>query len=197
MLESNISVLYTAVADRITDPSIRSLFLKIASDGAKNSGLLKEASRPLTRVKVRRSRADSKLASIFNMSYTIYQNIIAKEETETHLQPEELLAVSGKLILMEEKLCEEHLDAEAKVLKLLGRDAFLKQQTSIGNFGVLFCTLIDDSEQRQKTLRTIKNFIDGDSTQTSLTGKPCLPYSTRPIAEPCVVQARQMHRFPG
>jgi len=159
MVESNVSVLYTALSERVTHSSTKSLFLSIARDSYKHSMILKDACELLSQRNAKKCIND-KLDDVFNVSYVIYKELIAKEEAEQHLAPEELLAIAEKLLLLERTLCEKYSVAQSKTLRVLGKETLVQQHVSLDVFGALFARLIDDSEQHQKILGNVKSILE-------------------------------------
>jgi hypothetical protein len=191
MAEGNVSILYTALAGRVALPAAKSLFLSFAKDNHKHAVLLRNACKQLSKTQTL-PHGNEKLEDVFKVTYTIYKEIIVKEEAEQQLFPEELLALSQKLLVFEKMLCEKYTIAQTKTLKFLGRENFVQQHFSLDNYGSLFARLIDDSEQHQKHLHTVKSLIEGQAPENDndiivTTG---LIASSEAIAEPCLVKTQ-------
>ena len=169
MLESNLSVLYTALAETVALPEAKSLFASIAGDGYKHSAFLKDACEQLMKMKTKTRRGgNNKLDGLFDVTRTIYKDLITKEEAEQQLKPEELLAIAGKLFVLEKLLCGEYAVAQTLTLKFLGRETFAKRHASLDTFGSLFERLIDDSEQHQKILAKVESFVEGHALEETI-----------------------------
>jgi hypothetical protein len=191
MAEGNVSVLYTALAGRVEIPAAKSLFMSFAKDNHKHSVLLKNACKQLSKTQTL-PQGNEKLEDVFRVTYTIYKEIITKEEAEQQLVPEELLALAQKLLVFEKMLCEKYVLAQTKTLKFLGRENFVQQHFSLDNYGSLFARLIDDSEQHQKHLHTVKSLIEGQTPENAndVTVTTGLLDTAEAIVEPCLAKNR-------
>jgi len=159
MLESNISILYTALAERVTLPFAKSLLENIGNEDVKHSAMLKEASEQLTKQKARQNGKEN-LENLYNITYLIYRELVVKEEAQEQLKSEEFFAMTGKLILLEKGLRQKYEAAQLKTLKAIGEVTFLEQHRTLNNFGSLFERLIDDCYQHQKILGTIQSLLE-------------------------------------
>jgi len=162
MLESNISILYSALAERVTLPFVKSLFESIAKDDVHHSASLKDASEQLTKQKTRQNGKE-KLESLYDITFVIYSQIVTKEEEQEQLKTDELFALTGKLMLLEKTLRQKYIDARVKTLKATNKETLLEQHRILSNFGSLFERLIDDSEQHQKILGTIQSLLEQEA----------------------------------
>ena len=162
MLEGNISILYTALAERVALPFAKSLFENIANDDCKHASMLKDACEQLEKQKTRQNGRD-KLENLYDITFVVYGKIVAKEEAQEQLNPMELFALTGKLMLLEKILRQKYIEARSRTLKAIGRETLLDQHRTLDNFGTLFERLIDDSEQHEKILGTIQSLLEREA----------------------------------
>jgi len=158
MLESNISILYSALAERVTLPFVKSLFESIAKDDDYHSARLKDASDQMAKQKTRQNGKE-KLEYLYNITFAVYSDVIAKEEVLEQLDNDELFTLTGKLMLLEKSLRQKYVDAQSKTLKVTKKETLLDQHRVLSNFGSLFERLIDDRDQHQKILGTIQSLL--------------------------------------
>jgi hypothetical protein len=155
LLESNAAVLYTALADRVKLDSAKSTLLEAAGDSQKNSLLLKGAGEKLAKPR-EKPNGCAKIEEVFNLTYTIYKDIIAKDE----ISIEELLAMVEKLSLLEKVLSDKYLFVQSKTQKLKVRHLNPLQEVSLDNLGSLFARMMNDCEKHRKLLDNIKEFVE-------------------------------------
>ena len=155
MLESNTGVLYRAMAERANLSSAKALLLDIAVDSQKHAYLLKEVCEKLSKSKGKPSDS-GKIEEVFNITYEIFREIIAKEE----LAPDELVCLSGKLDVLEKTLGEKYAYVQLKTQKLTERKLNPLHNVSLDNFGSLFARMINDCERHRELLRNIKGIVE-------------------------------------
>ena len=153
-LENNLSILYNAITGRVASSDVKGLFESIADDGQKHSIMLKDASEQIAKMKTRQ-RKNEKLEDLYNMTFTIYEKVVAKEETNQPLENEELLGLTSKLLILENTLTKKYSVWQSRTLKAVGQESLLQQHRTLENFGSMFERLIDDGEQHQKILEGI------------------------------------------
>jgi hypothetical protein len=183
MLESNISVLYSALAERVSLSFAKSLLESIGNEDGKHSLLLKEASEQLARMQARQNGKES-LDNLYNITYLIYRELVAKEEAEEQLGTEQFFALTGKLILLEKVLRQKYSEAKSRTLKAIGEETFLDQHRNLNSFGSLFERLIDDCDQHQKILGTIQKLLEREAPEKAEFSAllTCMPSETLSVS---------------
>jgi rubrerythrin len=142
IVESNYSVLYTALADRVNLHPAKSLLLSIASDHNKHAVILKGIDEGVAKTKVKPQDNEKEFAEVFGLAYDIYKDVIKKEE----IPEEELPALVEKLSILESALREKYLSVQSKRANLDNLSMFEKA--------------ISDGERHLKLLGTIKTGIE-------------------------------------
>ncbi len=155
LLEGNTAVLYTALADRVTLFSAKSILLEAAADSQKHSMLLRDAGEKLAKTNAK-SKGYGKIDEVFNVTYKIYKEIIAKEE----ISPEETLALAEKLSILEKILGEKYLFMQERTQKLKEKQLNPLQKVSLDNLGSLFARLINDGVHHRELLRTVMGLVE-------------------------------------
>jgi len=160
MLESNTGVLYRALAERTTLPSIKAILLDVAADSQKHAYLLREVREKLTKSQEKPSDG-AKIEEVFNITYEIFREIIAKEE----LASDELLNLSGKLDVLEKTLGEKYEYVQLKTQKLADKKLNPLHNVSLDNFGSLFARMINDGERHRELLENIKGIVEQNAQE--------------------------------
>ena len=155
MLESNTAVLYTALADKVNMPQVKSVLLGAANDSQKHSMQLKGAVENLARTKAK-PRGDGKLDGVFNVTYSIYKEIIDEEE----ITQEDLLALAEKLAVLEKILAEKYVFVQSKTSQFPEKESDPFRGEDLDYLGSMFARIIDDGEQHQKLLGDVKEFVE-------------------------------------
>jgi hypothetical protein len=159
MLESNTAVLYTALADRVTLPTAKSVLLEVAADSQKHSLLLRSTGEKLAKSKSKPGGSE-KISEVFNVTYAIYRDIIAQEQ----VNPEELLAIAEKLLLLEQILGEKYAFVWSKTQKLTEKQLNPLQKVSLDNLGSLFVRLIHEGQHHGELLGAIMTIIEQNAS---------------------------------
>ena len=160
MLESNTAVLYTALADKVNLPQVKSVLLGAANDSQKHSMQLKGVVENLARTKAK-PRGDGKLEGVFNVTYTIYKEIIDEEE----ITQEDLLAIAEKLAVLEKILGEKYVFVQSKTSQFPEKESDPFHSENLDYLGSMFARMIDDGEQHQKLLGTVKELVEQKAQQ--------------------------------
>ncbi len=179
MLESNTGVLYTALAERATLPSAKAILLDVAFDSQKHAHLLREVCEKLAKSKYKPSDS-AKIEEVFNITYAIFRDIIAKEE----LTPDELISLSEKLDVLEKTLGEKYAYVQSKTQKLSEKKLNPLHNVSLDNFGSLFARMINDTIRHRELLGSIKVLIEQNSQElrsTTFVDSPSLIASSQTV----------------
>jgi hypothetical protein len=162
MVESNHSVLYTAIADRERLPWVKSLLFNLANDHHEHFEMLKGACESLAETTARPQENEKEFAGVFGLAFDIYKEIIKKEE----IPEAELPALAEKLSILESALREKYLALQSK-------------QATSDNLRSIFKKTIINGEDHLKLLENIKTRIaqkeSGEILDTVVIG--CLPTS--------------------
>jgi hypothetical protein len=155
MLENNTSVLYMALADRVKlSSSAKALLLSIASDSQKHSKTLKGVGENVGKSKTKHKRSAKKLDDVFPLTYSIYKEIIKKEE----ITEEELPALAEKLAFLESILRAKYVFVQSQTMKLVA-----KEKSKLHSLDILrniFTEIISDKERHQQLLGTVKELTE-------------------------------------
>ncbi len=151
LIENNTSVLYTAIADRVELESAKTIFLSIANDTQKHSALLKDICEVMVRPKKKTKSTAKKLDEVFDVSYTIYKEIIKKEEVTV----EELPALVEKLAFLENVLGAKYVFALSKTSKVHPKRTSQRQGLNLDNFPEFFTQIIRGKENHRQLLGTV------------------------------------------
>lgn len=156
MIENNTSVLYTAIADRVELEPAKTIFLSIANDTQKHSALLKDICEAVARPKRKTKSNAKKLDEVFDVSYTIYREIIKKEK----ITVEELPALVEKLAFLENVLGAKYVFALSKTSKVHPKRTSKQQGLNFDNFPEFFTQIIRGKENHRQLLGTVIELIE-------------------------------------
>ncbi len=152
-IESNLSVLYTALADRVTMPSAKVMLVGTAAVCQTNSVILKGFGKDVEEHSVKAKERDEELAEVIDAAYDVYKKIIEKEE----ISVAELQSLAGQLVVLEGILGEKYKFAHSKTSKLVIRESVkLLHGLDLDKLGLMFDKIICAVEVRRKVLGSLK-----------------------------------------
>ena len=181
MVENNNSVLYTALADRTSLPSAKSILLSIASNHHQHSGILKVAGETSGSPKVRNS-SEKEFAGVFGIAYDIYKEIIKSEE----IPKEELSVLAERLSVLENALAEKYLDIQSRVSRGQLNGVNQPQEATLTNLRGVFARMMSDSVHHRGLLATIKTLAEAnqqEKTLDTLVASCLVPESVGPVCQ--------------
>jgi hypothetical protein len=149
MVENNDSVLYTALADRLSMAPAKSILMNIASNHHENSEILRAAGKASETARVQTGNSEKEFAGVFGIAYDIYKKIIDEKE----ISKEELSDIADKLSMLESALAEKYACVKSKASQ------------SMGN---AFTEMIRDSEHHRKLLTKFKTLVAAETQEETL-----------------------------
>ena len=156
-IENNISVLYTALADRVTVPSVKVMVSGIAADCQKHSAILKGFGKDVVEYEVKSKKRNKELAEVFDVAYGVYKKIIEKEE----IGAEELQSLVVQLVVLQGVLGEKYRFVQSKTSKLvLSESVMLLHGLNLDKLGRMFKKMIGDVEEHRKILGSVKTLVE-------------------------------------
>jgi hypothetical protein len=175
MVENNNSVLYTALADRVSLPPAKSILLTIAANHHQHSEILKAAYNGPGAPRTNKN-SEKEFSAVFGIAYEIYKEIIKTEE----LSKEDLSTATEKLSILENALADKYLDIQTRVPKNKPNG------TSQKNFRNVFAGMVSDSVHHRELLATIKTLDVMKHDEKMLEAVPfscMIPASTNPVCQ--------------
>jgi hypothetical protein len=174
MVENNNSVLYTAIADRTTLPSAKSVLLSIAGDHSQHSSVLKDACDGAVNPRVRQA-SEKEFAGVFGIAYDIYKETIKKEEIST----EELEALTDRLSILENALADKYIDVQTKSASASEKTNNKSEKADLTNLSQVFANMIGDSVHHRELLATVKSLAKLKQKETlSVVAVSCMPLAS-------------------
>jgi rubrerythrin len=157
MLENNAFLLYTALADKLNEPLVKSLLLTIASDSQKHSIVLKGVGESIAKSEGKPKDCEKKLGEAWHVIDAFYREIVKREKiTEC-----ELPQLAEKLSVLESILGEEYyMFVQLKTLQLLMKEVSQIYNINLGELKGIFSSIINDEEHHRELLETIKGLLD-------------------------------------
>lgn len=156
-IENNISVLYTALSDRVTMPPAKAMLSHVAADCQRNSVILTGFGKDVVEPEAKSKESAKELAEVFDSTYDVYKRIIEKEKivaTELHEFTEQLVALEG---ILGEKYQFVHL----KTSKLVMRESVrLIHGLDLDKLGLMFNKLLCAVEARRSLLGSVKSLAE-------------------------------------
>ena len=178
LIESNNSVLYTALADRTTVASVKELLRCIAEDGQKHSAMLKGFNRDLVESEAKPRESEKELAAVFGVSYDIYKEIIKKEATPA----EELPVLAEKLAVLEGVLDKKYRFVQEK-LSLLAKTESLQLLNGLTSDKVrrLFERMVADGAEHRRLLGTVQGLVQVKPSEPGVGFEVLAPMVSRAV----------------
>jgi hypothetical protein len=159
-IESNMSILYAALADRVAGFESKSLLLSISADGQRHSVQLRKADKT-AKSKASPREGEKKLKEVFDVAYKIYKKAIAKEQ----ISEEELPAFAERLGGLEGILKEKYVLAHSRVLRLMAQERLTGQETdqlqtaSLDSLRSLLAKMIGGKDTHRRQLGTLQKLV--------------------------------------
>ncbi len=166
LLESNTSVLYTALADRTPLPSAKALLLEVASDSQNRSTILRSTSQRLQENKLT-LKSNPNVEEVFTVTYNIYKSLIAKDQ----ITPEAFLAFVEKLDVLEKTLAEKYAFLQLHAFRYRQKTPTKLLRVSLEQLESLLTQMLAEGENHRKLLGSIKEQITqkmGESAKSAL-----------------------------
>jgi len=179
-IEENTAVVYTALADKLAVGSAKSSFLSIAVDHQKHSVLLKHASFRVAGSNTLPRNDAKSLAGVFQVTYSIYQNVILKDE----IAQEELPVFAAKLATLEDLLSEKTVIVQRRFKVTITKSIDLIIRESFADVGNLFTRMVEDNALHRRLLEAHLNFASPKKLDNMVL--ECLP--SRGLATPLTIQ---------
>ncbi len=158
MVENNDSVLYTALADRLSPASAKSILMSIATNHREHSEILKAAGKDSETARVQAGKSEKEFAGVFGLAYDIYKKIIDEEQ----ISKEELSDIADKLFILESALAEKYVSVQSKAFKSQTNG------TTFASLGKTFTEMIRDSKHHRKLLTTFKMIVEAKTQEKTL-----------------------------
>jgi hypothetical protein len=156
-VKSNLSVLYTALADRVTMPSVKVMLSGLAAVCQTNSVILKGFGKDVEEQSVKSKERDEDVSEVIDTTYDAYKKIIEKEE----IAVAELQSLAGQLVVLEGILGEKYKSVQSKTSKLVMRESVkLVHGLDLDKLGLMFDKIMCAVEVRRKVLGSVKTLAE-------------------------------------
>ena len=157
ILENNISLLYTALSNKIELPLVRALLRSIAEDSLKHCTLLKGVAESIASVKERSRDCEKKTGEAWRLIADFSKEIASKER----FSEEEMSQLSDKLAFFESIVGEEYyVFVQMKTLQLMMKEINKIYNIDLGSLKSIFTRIINDEERHREMLGTIKGILE-------------------------------------
>lgn len=157
LLESKTSLLYSAIADKIDLPLVKSLFSAIAQDSMKHSTVLSGVGNSLTKKGVQLKDCE-KNTGVSWRTMTSLQTEIHKKKNLSDL---DLLDLAEKLVVFESALGEEYyVFIQMKTLELLAKEINRNYDVDLGSLKFVFTGIINDEERHREVIERIRGILE-------------------------------------
>lgn len=174
ILESNVSLLYKELSDKVEMELPKSLLLTLSTDSQKHSIILKGVSRSIFQVKVKPKDCQKRLGDVWRANETFYQELSSKQK----MGREELQQLAERLVVLESALGEEYyVFVQLQTLKLLAKEIQQLYNVDIDDVRSIFESIIRDEEHHREILARIRKILVRNEN-TVLSNTPFVKYQT-------------------
>jgi rubrerythrin len=155
ILESQTSLLYKSISDKIGTPLIKTLLKEIAMDSQKHSMLLKGVSESITQPKGNQKKC-SKSSETLQTTERLLKEVAGMEK----ISSEDLTQLSEILETLESAMAEEYyMLVQMKTLQMMMKEINQMYNIDLYNVRDIFMNIIYDEDHHREILETIKQLI--------------------------------------
>jgi rubrerythrin len=157
LLESNASVLYTALADRTDLDGAKASLHEVAADSQKRSMILRNVSQRLEEdnLKLESNKSAKEVQEVFAITDLLYQRIIAKDRFNLDM----LLSFVDKLDVLEKTLSEKYLGLQLNAKDLRQKAKSTLSRVNLEHIENLLTDLLAEGEIHRNLLEKIKETV--------------------------------------
>ena len=156
ILETNTSILYTTIADKVELPLVKSLFKEIAIDSQKHSVILKGVSESIVHTKSAQKECEKKIGESWRMINKLQKEVSKINKINTDDLPE----LSAKLKIFESIMGEEYyIFVQLKTLDFMVKEINQIYNIDLSSAKSIFINIISDEDRHREILGTIERLI--------------------------------------
>jgi rubrerythrin len=156
LLESNTSLLYKHLADKVEVPLVNSFLLQIATDSQKHAIMLKGIGESIAKPENKPKECEKKVGE----SWRIVETLLKEIQEKTKIHSGEFPKLAEKLTILESIMGEEYyVFVQLKTLDLMMKEINQLYNINLGSIKKLFLSIIRDEEKHRELLGEIKMLI--------------------------------------